>query len=1131
MDKNDTKNNKNNDLFAQNRKSWTPRASSEKKQNGSNLKIGKDNGRVKVYVRIRPFLKDEGKNNEMAFEISENSQLKVAADERGFPEKNYNFDHIFHPNKTNEEVCKVLTEPLMQAATNGFNGTLMAYGQTGSGKTYSLMSDTGITRSLIDRCFEHIQKDLKHSYKVNVSYLQIYQEKIYDLLNNHGKGELAIRENPKTGVYVENMTEYVARSPAEVIELIDSGKKRLVFAETKMNRTSSRSHAVLQMTIERQLNEDLKEKENPKEIMTPLQPCDSSFSLDLDLLGKGVIIKGKIHICDLAGSERIKRTGVSGERLNEAQHINSSLLELGNVIAALADESASHIPFRNSILTRLLQESLGGNCKTSLVVCISPAFQDLQETKCTLNFGQRAMKVKNTAYVNMEVDFKSLSDQLLKKLEAKDEEIDLIRRQCNEEIQLKCSHLQEEILRTKLDHREEMKLHKKNFEDKTTALNKEITALEEKLSLKKNEVVRYEDYILSLNDQMENEKRLVIAGIEVDSALEGFCMPQHVKVLKKKDIGGFFEIIRILIQHIKEIETILSSQPSIMVSALERLKRSLIAVKNETNLLTEKKDVLLQKLFDGKENLNGLLKIVSAFDESYRELHQLVYKYFLKSYLQKIIAFAQHFSYRIEYSILSKFNKSLSNEIAQIKCNSTLESHNEVNEKSTKDSFTKHGDKTNFTMRDVEVQTIECPKKTTNSVGIQVSKKDIKSVTANPLSCVPFSVTTSENTSYNNVNTLNVLEPVTFLSPKRVLTTTVENQEKIVTEIATEDILDNPLSIEDTKSIFLNFSSTLDRIEGLVQSDRKTKLDSLKSKLNMYSSKPNSGKPSLLGFGESSVTGNNSKSYTESFNLYMKNRNYEDDMTKNYREETNGDLRKLVSIEMESKALQNNCKALEIEIEQVRKDNHEYLQLLQDLSHINVFTNHLSDVKKQIQQKCDRKPQATQTDDTFDKKEPNKFNNSQKITAHIKPLQSNNRSYSPGSFINLSYDMSENDTLTNISTVFEISDQTYLHKNQNGNSRRAWDIKSPPRDSLSPIPNNEIEFKQAAPPYLQNVFSRLRNKSTDEYKPPRARPTTWYGTNHYDENLLKDNSLNLDEYDFEINSKNSWLRNGRNTNV
>ncbi|XP_048585259.1 kinesin-like protein KIN-7I isoform X3 [Nematostella vectensis] len=434
--------------------------SGQKPAGGAEIKVGKDSGRVKVFVRVRPMrTQEQSRKEESSVEVSELHSKIHVNDPKHSWEKDYPFDHVFPSGSTNVEVCNTLCKPIVASALNGFNGTLMAYGQTGSGKTYTLMAPDGITYGVVDRCFRRIMKDDKHDYKVSLSYLQIYQEKIYDLLNSTNKVELTIREHPQKGIYVENLSEFVVRSPSEVHNLITVGRKRLVFAETKMNRTSSRSHSVLTLCIERTLNKgeathqdcvpkdrrsspprrDSKDLQkltgSPKKTLaassTDKTQDDEEGEEEEDSLTKmaltdDVLIRGRIHLCDLAGSERLKKTHAAGDRLSEAQHINSSLLELGNVIHALAEaeDKKTHVPFRNSTLTRLLQESLGGNCKTSLIVCVSPCISDVSETKSTLNFGSRAMKITNTAYVNLEVDYKRLSDDLSKLLDSKDKDIE-----------------------------------------------------------------------------------------------------------------------------------------------------------------------------------------------------------------------------------------------------------------------------------------------------------------------------------------------------------------------------------------------------------------------------------------------------------------------------------------------------------------------------------------------------------------------------------------------------------------------------------------------------------------------------------------------------------------------------------
>ncbi|XP_029208723.2 kinesin-like protein KIN-7O isoform X2 [Acropora millepora] len=382
----------------------------------------------------------------------------------------------------------------------------MAYGQTGSGKTHTLMAPDGITAGVIERCFKRITQDDLHDYKVTMSYLQIYQEKIYDLLNSTNKVELSLREHPVKGVYVENLSEFVVRSPVEVLSLLAVGRKRLVFAETKMNRNSSRSHSVCQLKIERTLNKSKAQSQaassQDREEMTTdddksIEDLEGGTEVDepeTDEGGKGaeaedesltkmvafnddVLIRGRIYLCDLAGSERLKKTMAEGERLCEAQHINSSLLELGNVIQALAEGRKTHVPFRNSTLTRLLQESLGGNCKTSLVVCVSPTMSDVSETKSSLYFGSRAMKITNTAYVNVEVDYKKLSEDLSKAVDLKDRDLEVLKESYEHRLEQIKQDAEKRVANAMAEAERAMAAVKSQYEDQLSSLKRDLESL------------------------------------------------------------------------------------------------------------------------------------------------------------------------------------------------------------------------------------------------------------------------------------------------------------------------------------------------------------------------------------------------------------------------------------------------------------------------------------------------------------------------------------------------------------------------------------------------------------------------------------------------------------------------------
>ncbi|XP_022784630.1 kinesin-like protein KIF15 isoform X2 [Stylophora pistillata] len=418
---------------------------------GSDVFEEEGTGRVQVYVRIRPLVESDVRSLDGKGAVSaENDNLTQVHVMDGKREKIFQFDQVLPPDAENDEVYQVVGKPLVEASMTGLNGILMAYGQTGAGKTHTLMATDGLTTSVVSHMFALIDKDVAHSYAVTCSYLQIYQARVYDLLGSEKSGtEVYLREHPKKGVYVDNLSEYFVKSPEEICKLLKSGKKKLAIAETKMNRHSSRSHAVCLLKIERLsvprryggITDSFSSYESYYISGTSdteyssesgsVEGLGSSdhFDEDEEMLSKissqtyGLAaVRGKLYVCDLAGSERVKKTKAEGERLQEAQSINSSLLELGNVIQALAEGTKRHIPYRNSTLTRLLQDGLDGNSKTSLIVCVSPSFRDVNETLCSLKFGLRAMKVRNVAQVNVEIDYEKMAKQLSETLESKERE-------------------------------------------------------------------------------------------------------------------------------------------------------------------------------------------------------------------------------------------------------------------------------------------------------------------------------------------------------------------------------------------------------------------------------------------------------------------------------------------------------------------------------------------------------------------------------------------------------------------------------------------------------------------------------------------------------------------------------------
>ena len=279
-----------------------------------------------------------------------------------------------------------LGAPLLDNAFQGYNNCIFAYGQTGSGKSYSMMGygeEAGVIPRICRDMFARItalQSDPNLRCRVEVSYLEIYNERVRDLLNPSTKGNLKVREHPSTGPYVEDLAKLVVRSFQEIENLMDEGNKARTVAATNMNETSSRSHAVFTLTLTQKRH-------------------DVETSMDTEKVAK-------ISLVDLAGSERASSTGATGSRLKEGAEINRSLSTLGRVIAALADlssikkKNASMVPYRDSVLTWLLKDSLGGNSMTAMIAAISPADINFEETLSTLRYADSAKRIKNHAVVN-----------------------------------------------------------------------------------------------------------------------------------------------------------------------------------------------------------------------------------------------------------------------------------------------------------------------------------------------------------------------------------------------------------------------------------------------------------------------------------------------------------------------------------------------------------------------------------------------------------------------------------------------------------------------------------------------------------------------------------------------------------
>uniref|UniRef100_A0A8C1KPN6 Kinesin family member 13A n=1 Tax=Cyprinus carpio TaxID=7962 RepID=A0A8C1KPN6_CYPCA len=394
--------------------------------------------KVKVAVRVRPMNRREIElKTKCVVEMEENQTILHPPPSNAKGESRYShtitvfaFDHCFWsmdesniPKYAGQEVVfKCLGEGILENAFQGYNACIFAYGQTGSGKSFSMMGNgeqPGLIPRLCCSLFERVSRDQNESqsFKVEVSYMEIYNEKVRDLLDPKGSRQsLKVREHKVLGPYVDGLSQLAVMNFEDIESLMSEGNKSRTVAATNMNEESSRSHAVFSVIVTQTLYD--------------LQSGNSGEKVS------------KISLVDLAGSERVSKTGAAGERLKEGSNINKSLTTLGCVISALADQSAGKgkskfVPYRDSVLTWLLKDNLGGNSKTAMIATISPAADNYEETLSTLRYADRAKRIVNHAVVNEDPNAR-----IIRELR---EEVEKLKVQLSQAESLKSPELQEKL--------------------------------------------------------------------------------------------------------------------------------------------------------------------------------------------------------------------------------------------------------------------------------------------------------------------------------------------------------------------------------------------------------------------------------------------------------------------------------------------------------------------------------------------------------------------------------------------------------------------------------------------------------------------------------------------------------------
>ncbi len=497
--------------------------------------------KVRVVCRIRPLLQREidaqPENAVSPLKIIDANTIEVYNDKE---EHAFIIDRVYGIDTSQLQLYEDTCSPLVQDVINGYNATIFAYGQTGTGKTFTMEGDINDVdrKGIIPRSFESLYQSLNelHSsieYSVKVSYIEIYMERIKDLLEpSRNNSELVIREDKTKGIYISGVTEATVESYDELLSIMTTGSTNRAVAATKMNEGSSRSHSVFSITVSLR---------NTSTFITKV---------------------GKLVLVDLAGSEMVKKTNAQGQQLEEAKTINKSLSALGQVINALASEKQGHIPFRDSKLTRILQDSLGGNSKTVLVVNISASIFDTSETLSTLRFGMRAKGIQTRVTMNQ---LHRSVEELELLLKTKEEIIDTLL--------LEIDTLKQENLVQTAEFEQQLKLHTDTLGEKQV----EFEQLQTSKTLDDTWLI--EEYILE------------VAKLKEDLLVESNAKTELVKQIEASDVT--LETLKKRVSELEEVNATLlvSANES---SEAERLKKELYELQVSTmkQASTQQEEVL-----------------------------------------------------------------------------------------------------------------------------------------------------------------------------------------------------------------------------------------------------------------------------------------------------------------------------------------------------------------------------------------------------------------------------------------------------------------------------------------------------------------------------------------------------------
>ncbi|XP_063598256.1 kinesin-like protein Klp61F [Penaeus indicus] len=585
-----------------------------------NPRKGSSGQNIKVFLRCRPMNSMEKNSKSFsAVECQQNREIIVRERPLDKFTKTFTFDRVFGPESKQIDVYKAVAKNSVEEVLSGFNCTIFAYGQTGTGKTFTmegehtseLMSwDEDPLLGIIPRCVNHLFDELriqKVEFTMRVSFLELYNEELFDLLSAHddmSKLRLYEDSSRKGSCIIQGLEEVLVRSKSDVYSVLEKGSAKRQTAATLMNAHSSRSHTVFTVTIHI--------KEN---------------TVDGDELLK----TGKLHLVDLAGSENIGRSGAVDKRAREAGNINMSLLTLGRVITALV-EKAPHVPYRESKLTRLLQDALGGRTKTSIIATISPASINLEETLSTLDYAHRAKNIQNKPEVNQKLNKKELIgeiERLRRDLMAMREKNGVYLANENYQEMITTMETQAQEITEKISHIRALEEELEKKTDLFTEVSSKLEETQEKLDTTKTTLSCTQKLLHDTAQKLDEQKYIVTEQGKTEEKLknQGKALINHAS-LTTGDLSKLYDKLDRK-KNVDEKNTeITKSFQQTYLEHVETMKTSLTAA------VTQQKEAVqnISSQFDGsvkkckKEVLeisSYLRTIARSQDELVKNLHEL----------------------------------------------------------------------------------------------------------------------------------------------------------------------------------------------------------------------------------------------------------------------------------------------------------------------------------------------------------------------------------------------------------------------------------------------------------------------------------------------------------------------------